>query len=170
VFRELKKLKNRVEEALIASRRTEHDADPFASRLTRNLHGLAKAARGFYYASSSKASTRYEAGTQRSNSTPPGSWNGSEHGGLTDPQRDRTNRWNNETGPPEEVQEEDLLSNGELSSTDPSTAVTIQDLDDQTNKPQRAGREVRENENDYDDKESDGDGSDVELDFLSNFD
>jgi hypothetical protein len=73
-------------------------------------------------------------------------------------------------GPLEELQEEDLLSKGELSSTDPSTAVTIPDLDDQTNKPQKAGKEVRENKNDYDDKESDGDGSDIELDFLRNFD
>jgi hypothetical protein len=169
MFRELKDLKNRVEEALMASQRTEHDADPFASRLTRNLHGLAKAAQEFHYAASSTASTRYEAGVQRPSSMPLSSWSGSDFGRLTDSQRDRIDRWNNEMGALKEVQEEEVLSNGELSSTDPSTAITIPDLDDQTDKSHRA-KEVRENENEYGDEESDDDDSDIELDFLKNFD
>ena len=170
MFRELKSLKNRVEEALIASLRTEHDADPFASRLTRNLHGLAKAAQKLHYAASSTASTRYEAEVQRSSSMPRSSWSGSDFGSLTDSQRDRINRWNNEMGALVEAQEEDVLSNGELSSTDPSTVITTPDLDDQTDKSHGARKEVRENENEYGDEESDDDGSDIELDFLKNFD
>jgi len=170
MFRELRSLKNRVDEALMASQRTEHDADPFASRLTRNLRGLAKAAQEFHYAASSTASTRYEADAQRSSSTPLSSWSGSDIGRLTDSQRDRIDRWNKEMGALEEVQEEDVLSNGEQSSTDPSTAITIPDLDDQTDKSHRATKEVQENENEYADEESDDDGSDIELDFLKNFD
>jgi hypothetical protein len=69
-----------------------------------------------------------------------------------------------------EAQEEDVLSNGELSSTDPSTVITTPDLDDQTDKSHGARKEVRENENEYGDEESDDDGSDIELDFLKNFD
>jgi hypothetical protein len=170
MFRELKRLKNRVEEALMASQRTEHDADPFASRLTRNLHGLAKAAQEFHYAASSTASTRYEAGDQRSSRTPLSTWNGSDFGPLTDSQRERINRWNNDMGALEEVQEEDILSKDERLSTDPSTAITTPDLDDQIDKSHKARTEVRENENEDGDEESDDDGSDIELDFLRNFD
>jgi tetratricopeptide (TPR) repeat protein len=170
MFRELKRLKNRVEEALMASQRTEHDADPFASRLTRNLHGLAKAAQEFHYAASSTASTRYEAGDQRSSRTPLSTWNGSDFGPLTDSQRERINRWNNDMGALEEVQEEDILSKDERLSTDPPTAITTPDLDDQTDKSHKARTEVRENENEDGDEESDDDGSDIELDFLRNFD
>jgi tetratricopeptide (TPR) repeat protein len=154
----------------MASRRTEHDADPFASRLTRNLHGLAKAAQEFHYAASSTASTRYEAGVRRSSLTPSSSWSESDFERLTDTKRDRIDKWNNEMGALEEVQEEDVLSNGELSSTDPSTAITNPDLDDQTDKSHNARKEVRENENEFGDEESDDDGSDIELDFLKNFD
>jgi tetratricopeptide (TPR) repeat protein len=170
MFRELKRLKNRVEEALMASQRTEHDADPFASRLTRNLHGLAKAAQEFHYAASSTASTRYEAGDQRSSRTPLSTWNGSDFGPLTDSQRERINRWNNDMGALEEVQEEDILSKDERLSTDPSTAITTPDLDDQIDKSHKARTEVRENENEDGDEESEDDGSDIELDFLRNFD
>jgi hypothetical protein len=70
----------------------------------------------------------------------------------------------------EEVQEEDILSKDERLSTDPSTAITTPDLDDQIDKSHKARTEARENENEDGDGESDDDGSDIELDFLRNFD
>ncbi|PMD45395.1 hypothetical protein L207DRAFT_255685 [Hyaloscypha variabilis F] len=159
LFRELQSLKGLVEEALNASHTTEPGADPFAARLSRNLHSLAKAAQRFHSTASSTASTRIESGGRSSHTS---HWSGSDSFHLTDRRREIIERWNRQQQELEEVQEENTTTTDETPTTDHSTVITTPDLAEASDKPSKQTREV--------DEDSDGDDSDIELDFLKNFD
>ena len=158
LFRELQSLKSLVEEALTASHSKEYGVDPFAARLTRNLHSLAKAAQQFHSTASSEASTRY-GGDGRMSST--SSWGGSDFGCLTDSRRERIEMWNHQLQVVEEMQEESTTATEETPLTDHSTTITTPDLEE---KSVKIGKQAEEDEEDSDDD------SDIELDFLKNFD
>jgi len=89
-------------------------------------------------------------------------WSGSDFGRLTDPQRERIERWNQQLQVVEEVQEDNATKTDETPLTDNSTVMTVPDLEE---KPAEIGKPAEEEEEDSDD-----DDSDIELDFLKNFD
>jgi len=159
IFRELKSLKRLVEETLKASQNTEPGEDPFAARLSRNMHSLVKSAQQFHSTASSTASTKNESGGRMSNTS---TWGGSDYVRLTDPQRERIERWNQQLQVVEEVSEDNITTTEETSTTDHSTVITTPDLAAAFEKPLE---QIAEG-----DQDSDEDDSDIELDFLKNFD
>ncbi|KAK1827460.1 hypothetical protein QBC39DRAFT_361660 [Podospora conica] len=164
LFVELQKLKKLVQEAFNAA--THHQAevnpDPSSVRQSRNLENLAKAAQRFHAAASSTASTRYSVQGDRRSVL---NWGGSETGSLTQAQRERIEVWNDDLSTVEESPE-DGSKDGTLSvPTDPSTTITTPDLDDLLSDPGK-GKGV---DGAADEEADSDDGSDVEMDFLRNF-
>jgi len=87
---------------------------------------------------------------------------GSDYGRLTDSQRERVEMWNQQLQVVEEVQEDNTTTTEETPTTDHSTVITTPDLAETSKNPlEQTGEE---------DPDSDDDDSDIELDFLKNFD
>lgn len=161
LFKELNDLKGLVEESLKAANRQEENPDPFAARQSRNLESLARAARRFHTVASSTASTQY-GGDRRSTLL---SWGGSESGALTDAQRKRIERWN-DLATVEESADDSTTEGTQPSSGygESLTTITSPDIDDahsNTGKSKALGA--------VDEEEDTDDESDVEFDFLKNF-
>lgn len=162
LFQELQHLKALVQESLKAAQRPEAMPDPFSARQSKNLENLARAAQKFHHTASSTASTRYGAGEHRSL---PSNWGGSEVGGLTEVERERIEKWNALSTVEEST--DGSIVDGTLLSTpgDTSTTLTTPDMEDVPAEPAKITRPVGEEGLDDDDD----DESDVELDFLRNF-
>jgi hypothetical protein len=173
-----------VEESLKAAAQQHDDhSDSFATRQSRNLQSLAQAAQKVHVAASSTASTRYSS-----------NWGGSEAGGLTLAQRERIERWNNfhvvdkttqETPPVTGEATLEALSdirNLDVNSPPPpeprkgkgtganrgNTAVDDNDQDNDDGKVENDDEGYNNGHNNSDDDES-SDGSNLESDFLKNF-
>ncbi|KAK5661169.1 hypothetical protein OQA88_11060 [Cercophora sp. LCS_1] len=141
---------------------TEVNADPFSARQSRNLESLAKAAQKFHATASSTASTRYSTPVDRRSVS---NWGGSEAGSLTQAQRERIEVWNS-LSTVDEGPEDGSTENTHSIPTDNSTTITSPDLDDLRSDPGKgkgvagaSGEEAADSDDD----------SDVELDFLRNF-
>lgn len=165
LFSELRNLKLLVEESLKAAA-LPHDgdpdeADPLAAQQSRNLQSLAAAAEKFHSAASSTASTRYSS-----------HW-GSEAGGprLTLAQRERIELWNDRHTVAESVPDGSPTYTGAASPTggypNPGANRLSPELVKETGLGVSLGSLAIDNDDDDDDSESSG--SDIESDFLKNF-
>ncbi|KAK3367969.1 hypothetical protein B0H63DRAFT_405141, partial [Podospora didyma] len=178
LFNELRNLKALVETSLkVAKEQQVASTDPFADRQSRNLESLAKAAKKFHMDASTTASTRYSTT----------SWgHRSEGGGLTAAQRERIEQWNSDLQTVDETTEDSMSDNVMSLPTDSHTTITtitIPDADDLPSdggkgkerdkrvntEPEKAGKGEVDKEADQDDDDDDTTESDVELDFLKNF-
>jgi len=169
LFDELRHLQKLVKESLkaAAQRQDAPQIDPFAARQSRNLENLAKAAQRFHVAASSTASIRSSL-----------NWGGSEAGSLTHAQRERIEMWNdrntewNDLDTVEEAPEDgstDVTSNSMSIPADNSTTITLPDTDDK-DLPSATGKgKSVERGLDAEEVSSEDDDSDVEYDFLRNF-
>lgn len=152
----MRNLKHLVEESLKAAAQ-QHDehSDHFATRQSRNLQNLAKAAQEFHVAASSTASTRYSF-----------LWEGSEAGDLTLAQRERIELWN-------DFQTGDRLDNVTDKEMSTRTSNPRLDANGPSGPPPEPGRgkgATRETgQVDDDDDDESSSGSDLESDFLKNF-
>ncbi|KAL0940242.1 hsp70 family protein [Colletotrichum truncatum] len=160
LFQELHKLKGLVEESLRTANRQEIISDPSSARQSRNLERLAKAAKKFHTNASSTASTCY-APERRSSSA----WGGSEIGSLSDLQRERIERWNdsNELATVDESTEDSMTEATGSGHGDTSTTFTVPDDEDRSQNHDKQAEQPIIEEDDSDDE------SDVDLDFLRNF-
>ncbi|KAK3374304.1 hypothetical protein B0T24DRAFT_594407 [Lasiosphaeria ovina] len=171
LFTELRNLKSLVETSLkVAKEQQVASTDPFAARQSRNLESLAKAAKKFHMDASTTASTRYSTT----------SWGyRSEGGGLTAAQRERIEEWN-ELQTVDETTEDSLSDNVLSLPTDSHTTITTPDVEDFPSgtgkgkeksasvEPEKAGKAAVDKEAGEDEDDDDTE-SDVELDFLKNF-
>jgi hypothetical protein len=165
LFNELRTLKKLVEESLKAAtqQQAEANGDPFSARQSRNLESLAKAAQKVHAVASSTASTRYSIQGDRLSVL---NWGGSEAGSLTPAQRERIEVWNDLSTVEEGPEDGSTTENSHSIPTDNSTTITVPDMDDvlcDVSKGKGPEVAVEEHATDSDDE------SDVELDFLRNF-
>lgn len=162
LFQELHDLKGLVQETLKVANRQEPVPDPFAARQRRNLADLARAAQKFHIAASSTASTLPGANDRYSLA----SWGGSERGALSDAEVERIEDWKQKLSTVEESAEDSMTEvTGTSGYGDSLTTITSPDLDDSNSNAAKSKEMGVLNE---DEDEDDGE-SDVEFDFLRNF-